>query len=139
MGAVRNRLTTTILTGAALMLAAGCRPGVPLVDTNPAPEGVHGTISGSVRGTQEGSAIMGRIVTATNTATGAKEEIRTSETGGFTFKLPPGTYVLDVELRPGEGIQQRPSSIDLNESDLDAQCTFIIMNARQSIPKPPSD
>ncbi len=40
--------------------------------------------------------------------------------GGFSIPVPPGKYRLEVELQGAERILQSPGTLDINESDLDA-------------------
>jgi hypothetical protein len=58
-------------------------------------------ISGDLAGTvtdPTGAAISGATVTATNTATGAVQVVKTSNTGGYRFQLlKPGPYSIKVE------------------------------------------
>ena len=89
-----------LLTG---MLAAGaCHPG-PVINTGG--NTVGGTIAGIV--TTDGKvAVPTRRVTVINTMTGEKFETTTATNGGYTIKVPQGTYRLEVELREGEKSRQ---------------------------------
>ena len=42
------------------------------------------------------------------------------------MKVPVGRYRLDVELRAGEALVDRPAETTINRSDLDAQRDFVI-------------
>ena len=87
------------------MLAAGaCHPG-PVINTGG--NTVGGTIAGIVS-TDGKVALPSRKVTAINTMTGEKFETTTATNGGYTMKVPQGTYRLEVELREGE---KSPSSL----------------------------
>lgn len=97
----------------------------PVVDTGPLPAGVGGTIAGMVR-TSAGEPLSGRKVTATDVGTGARYEAATATNGGYTMKVPTGTYRLDVELRAGETLAEKPADTDVNTSDLDAQRNFVV-------------
>ena len=130
---------------AALWLALGvcawlsvgaCRQGVPVLDTSPGPAEQNGTISGTVRGPEGTSAIDGRVVEVVNIDTGHRERVTTNSAGGFSFKLPPGKYRVEVTLREGESIVKQPGVIHLNRSDVDAHADFILGTARVSRPRP---
>lgn len=114
--------------GVALALTLACTPGPPVrgpvVDTGNRPDNVGGTISGGV--TAGGAPLSGRRITAVNTATGAKFETSTAAAGGYTIKVPAGTYRLEVELRAGETVQTQPSATDVNVGDLDAGRDFVL-------------
>lgn len=117
------------LTVAAIALVAAviaCAPRGPVVDTGARPVGVGGTIAGSVRASGEVAPLSGRKVTATNEATGSKYETSTSADGGYTLKVPSGTYRLDVELRPGEAFATRPDVTDVGVGDIDSARDFVV-------------
>ena len=61
----------------------------------------------------------------------------TSSTGGFTFKLKPGKYRVELTLREGESLAKQPGVIDLNKSDVDAHADFVLSVARASHPLRP--
>src|SRR5712691_1674503 len=114
-------LRTVALVYAALALSA-CHPDA-IIDTDPKPS-VGGTIAGIVRsGTNP---VVGRSVTAINTATNARFETRTGADGGYTIKVPEGAYRIDLEIRPGETIAKRPGVTTINNSDLDSGRDFEI-------------
>jgi hypothetical protein len=69
-------------------------------------------------------------VTAINTSTNAKFEATTGANGGYTIKVPEGTYRLEVELQPGEKIVRQPEETRINRSDLDPQRHFVISGAK---------
>jgi hypothetical protein len=109
---------------AAVALLLGCAPRGPVVDTGNRPEGVGGTIAGIV---SAGTApLSGRKVTAVNEATGARFDASTATNGGYTIKVPTGTYRLEVELRAGETVQTQPPATDVNVGDLDPDRNFVL-------------
>ena len=110
----------------ALLMIAGCAPRGPVVDTGARPEGVGGTIAGTVRGTAEVTALSGRKVTAINQTTNARFEASTGTSGGYTLKVPAGTYRLDVELRSGESLDVRPEPTDVGVGDIDSARDFVV-------------
>lgn len=107
-----------------LLISMGCHPG-PVIDTGPEPPAVGGTIAGIVSTTAK-DPIPDRKVTAINTQTGTRYDATTGTNGGYTIKVPEGTYRLDVELRPGETIAKQPGETRINKSDLDPQRHFVI-------------
>jgi hypothetical protein len=120
----------------ALMSIGACRQGVPVIDTSPGPAVQDGTISGTVRGPEGTSAIDGRVVEAVNIDTGARQRATTNSAGGFTFKLPPGKYRIEITLREGESIVKQPGVINLNRSDVDAHADFVLSTVRVTRPRP---
>lgn len=115
------RVHAVLLLAAALTVAS-CHPG-PVIGKTPVEAG--GTIAGNVRATG-GAPLSGRKVTIRNVETGATFETTTSTTGGYTVKVPPGTYHIDVELRTAESFARRPDDTHINNSDLDPQRDFEI-------------
>lgn len=111
----------------ALMTVAGaaCRPGQPLVNTEPGKNRTPGTIAGMVR-TTANDRVPGRTVHAVNTETGTRYSAVTGVTGGFSIKVPPGKYRLELELREQEAVAQEPGLIDINQSDLDTDLDIVI-------------
>jgi hypothetical protein len=110
------------LIACVLAFSAACHPG-PILNTG-SQRSVGGTIAGNVRATGGAVALVGRKVTAIDVATGARFETSTSVTGGYTIKVPEGTYRLDVELHEGEAIAKRPGDTRINNSDLDPARDF---------------
>jgi Carboxypeptidase regulatory-like domain len=131
-----RRLTFAVLLQAAVLLSTtGCRPGKPVIDTGPKPSRMDGTISGTVRGPQGGTPIEGRTVAVVNIATSERQETTTSNTGGFTFKVKPGKYSVEVTLRDGETVLKHPGVIDVSNSDVEAHADFIIAPTRVARPR----
>jgi hypothetical protein len=117
------RFFNTLLTVGLFTLVAACHPG-PVISTG-GKLPVGGTIAGIVS-TSTNASVIGRKVTATNTQTGAKFDATTGADGGYTVKVPEGTYRLDVELKPGETVSKQPSETRINKSDLDPRRDFVI-------------
>jgi Carboxypeptidase regulatory-like domain len=126
-----------VLIGASIGFAA-CRPGTPVIDPGPRPPTSDGTISGTVRGPEGTSPITGRLVEVINVATGERQRATTSNTGGFTFKVKPGKYRVEVALETGESIVKRPDVMNVNRSDVDAHADFVLSGSRAARPKSPS-
>jgi hypothetical protein len=96
---------------------------------------MDGTISGTVRGPEGTSSIEGRQVTVINVATGERQTATTNNAGGFTFKVKPGKYRVEVAVQTGETILKRPGIMDIDNSDVDAHADFIVGSARASVPR----
>ena len=109
---------------AALLGCVGCHPG-PVIDTGPKPPAVGGTIAGFV--TAQGNApLVGRKVTAIETTAGTRFDATTGANGGYTIKVPAGTFRLEVELREGEKVLKQPDETRIQKSDLDTRRDFVI-------------
>ncbi len=120
----RNRALSVF---AVLVLAVlGCRPGVPVLDTGAPPPAQDGTIAGHVR-TTGGTPLVGRLVKAVPVDGTEAHEMRTSSTGSYTMKVPPGRYRLEVELRDGERLSKQPGETQVNASDLDEAQDFEVV------------
>ena len=105
-----------------VLASAACHPGPVL------PAGkldVGGTIAGIVSSVGKAPE-PGRKVTVTNVATGERFEAITGVNGGYTIKVPEGTYKVEVELRTGEVLIQQPGETRVQKSDLDPQRNFTI-------------
>jgi hypothetical protein len=117
-----NRVALLVLTVA--LVACNAAHG-PVLDRGSKPTNVNGTISGIVR-MAGGGVVPDRKVTAINVATGERTESPTATNGGYTMKLPPGKYRLEVELHAGERVTEQPAETAITGSDLDAGRDFVI-------------
>ncbi len=70
-----------------------------------------------------------------NIQTGARQRVTTNRSGGFTFKVPPGKYRVEVALREGESVIKQPDVIEVDRSDVDAHADVVIRTARTSTPR----
>ena len=113
-------LFTPSLLFVALLLSVACHPGA-IIDPDPKPS-VGGTIAGVVR--SGANPVIGRKVTVVNVATGARFEATTGANGGYTIKVPEGTYRIDLETQAGETLSKRPDQTHVNNSDLDSARDF---------------
>lgn len=102
----------------AVLVLAACRTGVPVVDPNEGPASVSGTITGTLSAEDGTTAISGRRITAVNTATGERITATTSSTGGYTLKVPPARYRIEVELAAGEAIVKDEGTFTVSRSEL---------------------
>jgi hypothetical protein len=110
----------------SLLTSMACHPG-PVVGGPKLPVG--GTIAGIVS-TDTKAAISGRKVTAIDTQTGARFDATTGTNGGYTIKVPEGTYRIEVELQSGETVAKQPAETRINRSDLDPRRDFVITSGR---------
>lgn len=131
------RVTSTALAILALVTVAACRQGVPVIDTTPRPVQADGTISGTVRGPAGTSPVEGRLVRVVNVDTGERQQATTNNAGGFTFKVKPGKYQVELPLRDGEVLVKKPGIISVNRSDVDAHADFVLGTSRVLRPRSP--
>jgi hypothetical protein len=116
-------MRTPVVLVIALLSSLACHPG-PVIDTGAKPPAVGGTIAGIV---SDGNApIAGRKVTAIEIASGARYDATTATNGGYTIKVPQGTYRLEVELKSGERVVKQPDQTKIDKSDLDTKRDFVI-------------
>jgi uncharacterized membrane protein len=116
-----------LLASALLLLSVSCAPRGPIVDTGEKPPGVGGTIAGAVLAGDARTPLPSRKVAAINTMNGTRFEVSTASNGGYTIKVPPGTYRLEVETRPNEVVVTQPEPTEVNPSDIDSDRDFVLM------------
>ena len=115
--------TFSLLLFCALLASSACHPGPVL---NPGGKmSVGGTIAGIVS-TSGNAALPGRKVTAIDVASGARFDATTGTNGGYTIKVPEGTYRLEIALEPGESVVKQPAETKIQKSDLDPKRDFTI-------------
>jgi hypothetical protein len=117
-----------VLLACALLGSLGCHPR-PIAGGTPTPSD-SGTIAGIVTTADSSVAAPGRKVTAINTATGARYDTTTAANGGYTIKVPEGTYHIEIELRAGEALAKHPDDTRVARSDVDSRRDFVITAAR---------
>jgi carboxypeptidase family protein len=105
-------------------LSAACHPG-PVVDTTPQ-RSVGGTIAGIVTTADSTVAVPGRKVTAIEVSSGSRYDATTGANGGYTIKVPEGTYRIEIELHGAEALAKRPDQTRINNGDLDPGRDFVI-------------
>lgn len=120
-----GRISSRLLLALGL-LAAGCRAGVPVLDTGAPPPEVNGTISGTVRGPGGTAPAVGRTVRAVALDTGRVFEVETGSEGAYSIEVPPGRYRIEVTLLEGERILEQPDDTSVNPSDVDDDRDFVI-------------
>ena len=116
------------------LTSAACHPG-PVIDAGAKQPSVGGTIAGIVTTADLSVAVPGRKVTVTETKTGSQYDATTAVNGGYTIKVPEGTYRIDVELRAGETLAKRPDVTRVNNSDLDPHRDFVITVKLAELPR----
>jgi hypothetical protein len=116
-----------LVAAGLLLLSVACLPRGPVVDAGEKPSNVGGTIAGMVLGGEGRTPMPSRKVAAINTMSGARFEVSTATNGGYTIKVPPGTYRLEVETRPNEVVVTQPDPTEVNPSDVDADRDFVLM------------
>jgi hypothetical protein len=120
---------------AALSITAACRRGTPVNDPSEKPVQADGTISWTVRGPEGTNPIEGRTVTVVNAETGDRQQTATSNLGGFTFKVKPGKYSVELDLRDSEMVVKHPGVIDVHRSDVDPHADFVVAPSRVARPR----
>ena len=108
-----------------VLVSTACHPNRPIVDPGPG-QSAGGTIAGIVKTTDPKVAVPGRKVTATEINKGSHYESTTAANGGYTIKVPEGTYRLEIELRGAETLTKRPEQTRINNGDTDSGRDFVI-------------
>jgi carboxypeptidase family protein len=110
---------------ASTLLTAACHPG-PVLNAGAKQPPVGGTIAGIVTTADSAVAVPGRKVTVVETTSGSRYDTTTATNGGYTIRVPEGTYRIEVELRPGETLAKQPDQTKIGNSDLDSGRDFVI-------------
>ena len=97
---------------AVLVLLTGpaCRMGQPILVSASGDKTTPGTIGGIVS-TVKGDRLAQRGVHAVQVGTSQRFSATTNVTGGFTIKVPPGEYHLEVDLQPGQKAVKEPGPV----------------------------
>jgi hypothetical protein len=106
-----RQLVLPAALAAGLFTGSGCHPNADLVSVSSA--AIGGTIAGVVTGPADAT-LADRTVTIVNVETGERYQTATGEKGGYSLRVPPGRYRLDVQLRPGEQLAEKEPTILLN-------------------------
>ena len=116
-----------VMSCAFLVLLAGpaCRSGQPLLVSTTGDKTTPGTIGGIVSAVG-GERLAGREVSAVQVGTSQRYSAVTNVTGGFSIKVPPGEYRLEVVLREGEKVVRQPGVVHIHKSDLDANLEIVV-------------
>jgi|SRR5688500_13767634 len=121
---MKRRLAAALALAATMAIA--CRTGQPIYDRTPENQQTPGTIAGILYAGVGGDPVAGRGIHAVALAGDRRYSATSSVTGGFSIPVPPGKYRLEIDLREGERLLRSPGTIDINESDLDANLEVVI-------------
>jgi hypothetical protein len=119
------RLWNVLLGCLLLVTSIACHMNKPVVDPTPSAS-VGGTIAGLVSTNDRSVAVPGRKVTATEVSKGTHYESTTAANGGYTIKVPEGTYRIEVELHESETLAKKPEQTRISNGDMDSGRDFII-------------
>ena len=108
-----------------LMAVSACRMWQPVGVSQSGNMSTPGTIGG-ILSAVGGDRLAGRSVHAVHVGGTERYSAVTNVTGGFTIKVPPGEYRLEVDLREGEKVVRSPGTIHINKSDLDANLEIVV-------------
>ena len=125
-------LGCAVMTLVAVVSIVACRRGGPAIGPAERPPTQDGTISGTVRGPEGTTSIVGRQVEVINVDTGERQRAKTNDAGGFTFKVKPGKYRVEVAVLSGESVIKGPGVMQVNRSDVDAHADFIVGSGKDS-------
>jgi hypothetical protein len=106
--ALSRQLMLPAVLAAELSSGSGCHPHATIVSVSSA--AIGGTVAGVVTGPADVT-LADRTVTMVNVETGERYQTATGQTGGFSLRVPAGTYRLMVQLRPGERLAEREPTI----------------------------
>ena len=120
------RLRMLALPCVVVILSGACaaRHGRPIVGGSVIPNPT-GTISGNVT-SSTGTPLDGRRVSAIDVTTAMHYDATTAKNGGYTIKVPPGRYRLEVELRGGDQLAKQPMPTQVNVGDVDEELDFVV-------------
>jgi len=103
-----------------------CHTERPIINTGATQPSVGGTIAGIVKTEDPRVVPLSRKVTASDVRSGSRFEATTGTNGGYTIKVPVGTYRVEVELRDHETLVKQPAETHVNNGDLDPARDFVI-------------
>ena len=96
---------------AGVLTGSGCHPTVTIVSLSSA--AIGGTIAGVIIG-PDAATLADRTVTAVNVETGKQYQTATGQNGGYSLHVPAGTYRVEVQLRPGEKLDEKKPMVLLS-------------------------
>jgi Carboxypeptidase regulatory-like domain len=96
------------------------------------------TITGTVTGLERRSVVAHREVHVVDTGTGRRQSATTNASGGFTFKVRPGRYRVEIALRAGESVLRTPGVMHVGSSDAGARADLVIGTSRRSRVRSPA-
>lgn len=122
----------------AALLVAGCGRGVTVIETTPKQTIGTGTVTGIVTASDGRSPLADRIVEATNVATSERTRAQTNGSGGYTLRLAPGRYRIELRLQPGETLTKKPDKpMDIEVGEIETRVDFAVHKGagRVSLPR----
>jgi len=119
-----SRLAATLGT-VLILTTAACRSYQPVLVQAMGDKTTPGTIAG-VLSAPGGEPLSGRNVYAVDVKSAQRYSAMTNVTGGFSIKVPPGEYRLQVDLQEGEHVVRDPGVVHINKSDLDANLKIVV-------------
>jgi carboxypeptidase family protein len=102
-----SRPVWACLIAAAIGFGVTCHPRPTILTTSSA--AIGGTIAGVLTGPPD-AGLGDRTVAVINIDTGQRYETTTGTNGGYSLRVPPGTYRLEVQLRAGEQLAENSGS-----------------------------
>ena len=121
-----------------LLAGAGCRRASPVLEAGPQPGHAKVTINGTVRGPERAIAVDGRIVELVNLTTSERTRVATDEDGGYTVRVQPGDYRVELTLRDGEALVREPGVIHVNRAGGTADGDFVVGTSGSRVARPRS-
>ena len=121
-----------------LLAGAGCRRASPVLEAGPQPGHAKVTISGTVRGPERAITVDGRIVELVNLATRERTRVATGEDGGYTVRVHPGDYRVELTLREGEALVREPGVIHVNRAGSAGDGDFVVGTIGGRVARPRS-
>src|SRR5215510_1915923 len=109
-----TRLPST-LAFLLVLTGGGCRMGQPVLVSTMGNMSTPGTIAGIVSA-PGGEPLSGRNVRAVDVHGTQTYSAVTNVTGGFSIKVPPGEYRLEMDLQDGEKVVHEPGIVHINKS-----------------------
>jgi hypothetical protein len=129
-------LVALSLTILIFLIVSGCSRAS--VDVASHPVTGNSTLRGTIRVSAGTIPVDGRTVEIVNVTTGQRQQVTTGDTGGFSMRLTPGKYRVDLVLRGGESVVQQPGIIELDPRDSDAHADIVVGTVPASRPRGPA-
>ena len=126
-------------TAALLILlgAAGCRSSASSAYSTPEQALPQTIVSGSIHVPEGTSPAIGRVVELVNIATRERHRASTGANGGFSFRVAPGEYRVELALREGEAVVRDPGVLRINRSQSEVDADIVLGSRGASRPRPP--
>jgi hypothetical protein len=126
--ALSRQLVLPTVLAAELCSGPGCRPPITIVRISSA--AIGGTLAGVVTGPADVT-LADRTVTIVNVETGEQYQTATGQTGGYSLRVPTGTYRLTVQLRPGERLAEMEPTIVLTTGNRETHTDVTVTHNQQ--------